>query len=72
MLDAIKKHWFCLLLGGLIGYCIHFCPLFVGDANACQCKTCCVPCDCVEECVDGSCPCCPKVAGPCLPAPQED
>ena len=60
MLNLIKNHWLCFLLGGVVGYGVHFCPLFVGgvDAKACQCETCCDPCDCVEACVDGSCPCC--------------
>ena len=59
MLDLFKKHWCCFLFGGVIGYCIHFCPLLgVSDAKACQCVTCCDPCDCIEACVDGSCPCC--------------
>ena len=61
MLDLLKKHWLCFLLGGVAGYFAHFCPLLsvgVSDAKACQCVTCCDPCGCVEACVDGSCPCC--------------
>ena len=69
MLDLLKKHWLCFLFGGVIGYCIHFCPLLsVSDAKACQCVTCCDPCDCVEACVDDNCPCC--VTDPATPAPE--
>ena len=72
MLDLLKKHWLCLLVGMGLGWSLHFCPLFDGSLNAkaCQCETCCDPCDCVEACSDGNCPCCPKVAGPCLRAPE--
>ena len=62
MLDLIKNHWSCFLLGGVVGWFMHFCPLLsvANGAGACQCETCCDPCNCVEACVDGSCPCCPK------------
>ena len=75
MLDLFKKHGLCLLIGMGLGCSLLFCPMFnnlvgVNDNKACQCETCCDPCDCVEACVDGSCPCCPEVAGPCLRAPE--
>lgn len=52
MINFIRDHWLCFLVGGLVGYCIHFCPIINGDRGAACCAaacSCCVDgCDCVD------------------------
>ena len=68
MMNLIKNHWCCWLLGVVVGWSLQFCPLlhvghscpYLNGEKACQCETCCDPCDCVEVCTDDNCPCCVK------------
>jgi hypothetical protein len=64
MMNLIKNHWCCWLLGMVAGWSLQFCPLLqvghLSGEKACQCETCCDPCDCVEACTDDNCPCCVK------------
>ena len=66
MLDGLKNHWMCLLVGIGMGWGLQFCPIFhmghtcpfLNGEKVCQCETCCGACDCVEACTDDNCPCC--------------
>ena len=47
MLDFVKKHFLCLGIGVVVGYCLHFCPLLCNCAgvcpvagSACACDSC--------------------------------
>ena len=55
MVNWVKDHWLCFMVGGVVGWCLHLCPLF-GDPVAgqkcerdtvCACDACaCDVCDC--------------------------
>ena len=67
MLNLIKNHWLCFLLGGAVGYCLHFCPILctcAGGAGVCPiagpCKVACACDNCVCDvckCDDTGCKC---------------
>lgn len=53
MLDLFKQHWLCLFVGVVVGYSLHWCPLFGhshvcphASAHACACDD----CSCGENC----------------------
>ena len=63
MLDLLKQHWICLLVGGAIGFSLHWCPLFGhshvcphAGSTACACDNCACgdSCECL---VGGVCGC---------------
>ena len=35
MLNLIKDHWLCFLIGGVVGWSLHLCPLFCVCAGKC-------------------------------------
>ena len=61
MLEYLRNHWVCFLVGGVVGYCLHFCPLLCNCAGvcpvagaACVCDDCsCDNCKCGVDCKDG-------------------
>ena len=58
MLDLLKQHWLCLLVGVAFGYSLHWCPLLghshvcphAGVAGPCKAVCACDDCACVENC----------------------
>ena len=69
MLNLIKDHWLCFLIGGVVGWSLHLCPLFCVCAGkcpvagqhpaACACDACaCDVCDCDDT--GCNCPSCVK------------
>jgi hypothetical protein len=57
MLDLIKNHWLCFLLGGAVGYCLHFCPILCSSAGVCPVDGLCNPACACDNCVCDVCKC---------------
>lgn len=54
MLDFIKNHFFCVLLGMAVGYSLHWCPL-LGHSHVCP-HAAAHSCSC-EDCACDNCAC---------------
>jgi len=60
LLNYVRQHWLCFLIGGVIGYAMHWCPLLGHNHdvcprhNACSCEDCaCDVCTCGVDCKNG-------------------
>ena len=55
MVNCIKEHWLCFMVGGVVGWCLHLCPLF--DFGASQCPVAGQECERHAVCACDDCVC---------------